>query len=224
METLENMVTEEQRRTPLEHSIFNSPVPCPDFEVSIKPHSSTQSQVDQDHVSLAPYQTKTPTQDRVESDHRRHVVPDDFTLASYQTKCPRQEHVEPGNLAIASTHKKFSKCSTHNSSILHITDRTSEKGPLTDEEKAHSCANTGNKGQLFNVSFAVFSCLACFWPTGLVAIYYAKQASRLHKEGKFSEAAKFEHSARTLSGVSVSIGLLWIGIVVVVSILKATSH
>ena len=50
------------------------------------------------------------------------------------------------------------------------------------------------------------------------------QASRLHKEGKFSEAAKFEHSARTLSGVSVGIGLLWIGIVVVVSILKATSH
>ncbi|XP_045205366.1 proline-rich transmembrane protein 1-like isoform X2 [Mercenaria mercenaria] len=62
---------------------------------------------------------------------------------------------------------------------------------------------------------SIFACLCCFWPTGLCAIYYASQASKLAAEGDMAGATSMSNSARNLMISSIVIGVIWITLVIV---------
>lgn len=62
---------------------------------------------------------------------------------------------------------------------------------------------------------SIMACLCCFWPTGLCAIYYASQASKLSAEGDMVGATNMANSARNLMITSIVIGVIWIGLVIV---------
>ncbi|KAK3608383.1 hypothetical protein CHS0354_035380 [Potamilus streckersoni] len=58
---------------------------------------------------------------------------------------------------------------------------------------------------------AILVCIFCFWPTGICAIMYANQAN---DELDVNEAWSKYRTSRTLSIVSVTVGLLWIAIAI----------
>ncbi|XP_045205361.1 proline-rich transmembrane protein 1-like [Mercenaria mercenaria] len=65
---------------------------------------------------------------------------------------------------------------------------------------------------------SIFACLCCFWPTGLCAIYYAAQASRLAAEGDMAAATSMSNNARNLMISSIVIGVIWIALVIVLQV------
>ncbi|XP_060592299.1 proline-rich transmembrane protein 1-like [Ruditapes philippinarum] len=62
---------------------------------------------------------------------------------------------------------------------------------------------------------SIFACLCCFWPIGLVAIYYAWRARKLAARGDMVGATSMANSARNLVITSIVIGIIWIVIVIV---------
>ncbi|XP_045202881.1 dispanin subfamily A member 2b-like [Mercenaria mercenaria] len=64
---------------------------------------------------------------------------------------------------------------------------------------------------------SIFACFCCFWPTGLFAIYYSLRASSLAGQGDMSGAQAASNTARTLMIVSIVIGVVWVGIVIILS-------
>ncbi|KAL4229743.1 hypothetical protein ACF0H5_010132 [Mactra antiquata] len=64
---------------------------------------------------------------------------------------------------------------------------------------------------------SLFSCLFCFWPTGLLALYYSSQTNNLTASGDLVGAEKASKTARTLSLVGIAIGCLGTLIIVILA-------
>ncbi|KAL3880751.1 hypothetical protein ACJMK2_032968 [Sinanodonta woodiana] len=61
------------------------------------------------------------------------------------------------------------------------------------------------------LGLAIFACFCCFWPTGACAIMYANQANA---EDNTDVAWSKYRTSRTLSIVSIVVGLIWIAIAI----------
>ncbi|XP_045202880.1 proline-rich transmembrane protein 2-like [Mercenaria mercenaria] len=57
----------------------------------------------------------------------------------------------------------------------------------------------------------------CFWPTGLFALKYALRANSLVGQGDMPGAQAASNTARTLMIVSIVVGVVWVGIVIILS-------
>ncbi|XP_060561591.1 proline-rich transmembrane protein 1-like [Ruditapes philippinarum] len=64
---------------------------------------------------------------------------------------------------------------------------------------------------------SILACLCCFWPTGIFAIYYALRTNTLVGEGNQTGAFAAAKTAKTLTIVSVIVGLVWILICIIVT-------
>ncbi|XP_060575770.1 proline-rich transmembrane protein 1-like [Ruditapes philippinarum] len=62
---------------------------------------------------------------------------------------------------------------------------------------------------------SIFACLCCFWPTGLLAIFYAYRARKLAAEGDMVGATSMANYARNLMITSIVIGVIWVVFVIV---------
>ncbi|XP_062597708.1 synapse differentiation-inducing gene protein 1-like [Saccostrea cucullata] len=60
---------------------------------------------------------------------------------------------------------------------------------------------------------AIFSCLCCFWPLGLVAIFYAWEANQRVEKNDLRGAEQSASCAKTLTITSIFIGLVSVGVV-----------
>lgn len=65
---------------------------------------------------------------------------------------------------------------------------------------------------------SVLACLFCFWPTGLLAIYFAWESRQLADAGDIANAQIMSTRARNLMLLSVLIGVVWISLVIVLTL------
>ncbi|XP_061197185.1 synapse differentiation-inducing gene protein 1-like [Saccostrea echinata] len=59
---------------------------------------------------------------------------------------------------------------------------------------------------------AIFSCLFCFWPLGLAAIYYAWEANQREERNDLFGAEQSASCARTLTYASIFVGVIMLGV------------
>ncbi|XP_060574713.1 trafficking regulator of GLUT4 1-like isoform X3 [Ruditapes philippinarum] len=55
---------------------------------------------------------------------------------------------------------------------------------------------------------SICACLCCFFPTGILAIYYAYEANNLARDGDYEGARKMSDMARRLMVASVIVGVI----------------
>ncbi|XP_060576731.1 proline-rich transmembrane protein 1-like [Ruditapes philippinarum] len=65
------------------------------------------------------------------------------------------------------------------------------------------------------MAVSILTCLCCFCPTGICAIYYADEANRLANAGNYPGARKMSDNAKKLIITSVIVGMIWTILVVV---------
>uniref|UniRef100_A0A0B7B998 Proline-rich transmembrane protein 1 n=2 Tax=Arion vulgaris TaxID=1028688 RepID=A0A0B7B998_9EUPU len=64
------------------------------------------------------------------------------------------------------------------------------------------------------MGLAVFACLCCFWPLGLVAIFRANASQNSLAMGDYEGAANKGREARTYSLISIVLGIVLLAIIV----------
>ncbi|ESO89457.1 hypothetical protein LOTGIDRAFT_234300 [Lottia gigantea] len=66
-----------------------------------------------------------------------------------------------------------------------------------------------------HLGFAIFTCLCCFFPTGIVAIIFACMSQSSSDRNDFTKAQEEGNLAKILSIISLVIGLIWIIAVII---------
>ncbi|BFZ04060.1 hypothetical protein BsWGS_07100 [Bradybaena similaris] len=74
-----------------------------------------------------------------------------------------------------------------------------------------------------HMGLAIFACLCCFWPLGLVAIFRASASRDAIARGDVNEARLSAADARKFSLISIGVGVVLILIAIIVPIIIVTT-
>ncbi|CAG5114494.1 unnamed protein product [Candidula unifasciata] len=74
-----------------------------------------------------------------------------------------------------------------------------------------------------NMGLAIFACLCCFWPLGIVAILRASESRDAMNRGDLNGARVSASDARKFSLISICIGVVLILIAIIVPIIVVTT-
>ncbi|ESO90663.1 hypothetical protein LOTGIDRAFT_163884 [Lottia gigantea] len=62
---------------------------------------------------------------------------------------------------------------------------------------------------------SIFTCLCCFWPTGIAAIFYSVKSRDAGNCGRITEAAEKGQTARKLAIISIVLGIIMTIIIII---------
>ncbi|BFZ04068.1 hypothetical protein BsWGS_07107 [Bradybaena similaris] len=74
-----------------------------------------------------------------------------------------------------------------------------------------------------HMSLAVFACLCCFWPVGLIAILKANESREALARGDVQAATLKSREARKFALVSIGAGVIMLITVIVIAVVLITS-